>query len=36
VLSKAVKGARGNRREVVGRILDAIRKACPPPASRPR
>jgi guanosine-3',5'-bis(diphosphate) 3'-pyrophosphohydrolase len=29
VLSKAVKGARGNRREVVSRILDAIRKALP-------
>ncbi len=29
VLSKAVKGARGNRREVVGRILEAIRKALP-------
>jgi guanosine-3',5'-bis(diphosphate) 3'-pyrophosphohydrolase len=29
VLSKAVKGARGNRREVVGKILDAIRKALP-------
>jgi guanosine-3',5'-bis(diphosphate) 3'-pyrophosphohydrolase len=29
VLSKAVKGARGNRREVVTRILDAIRKALP-------
>jgi len=29
VLAKAVKGARGNRREVVGRILDAIRKALP-------
>lgn len=29
VLSKAVKQARGNRREVVGRILEAIRKALP-------
>jgi hypothetical protein len=29
VLSKAVKGARGNRREVVGKILDAIRQALP-------
>jgi guanosine-3',5'-bis(diphosphate) 3'-pyrophosphohydrolase len=29
VLAKAVKGARGNRREVVSRILDAIRKALP-------
>jgi len=29
VLSKAVRGARGNRREVVGKILDAIRKALP-------
>ena len=29
VLSKAVKGARGNRREVVSRILEAIRKALP-------
>jgi len=29
VLTKAVKGARGNRREVVGRILDAIRQALP-------
>ncbi len=29
VLAKAVKGARGNRREVVGRILDAVRKALP-------
>jgi len=29
VLAKAVKGARGNRREVVGKILDAIRKALP-------
>ena len=29
VLSKAVKGARGNRREVVGKILAAIRKALP-------
>jgi guanosine-3',5'-bis(diphosphate) 3'-pyrophosphohydrolase len=36
VLSKAVKAARGNRREVVGKILDAIRKRCPRPASRPR
>ncbi len=29
VLSKAVKGARGNRREVVSKILDAIRQALP-------
>ncbi|MCF8199579.1 MAG: bifunctional (p)ppGpp synthetase/guanosine-3',5'-bis(diphosphate) 3'-pyrophosphohydrolase [Sulfuritalea sp.] len=29
VLSKAVKGARGNRREVVSKILQAIRKALP-------
>ena len=29
VLSKAVRGARGNRREVVGRIMEAIRKALP-------
>ncbi len=29
VLSKAVKGARGNRRAVVGKTLDAIRKALP-------
>jgi guanosine-3',5'-bis(diphosphate) 3'-pyrophosphohydrolase len=29
VLSKAVKGARGNRREVVSKILEAIRKALP-------
>jgi GTP pyrophosphokinase len=26
VLSKAVKGARGNRREVVGKVMDAIRR----------
>ena len=29
VLSRAVKQARGNRREVVGRILEAIRQALP-------
>jgi guanosine-3',5'-bis(diphosphate) 3'-pyrophosphohydrolase len=29
VLAKAVKQARGNRREVVGRILEAIRNALP-------
>jgi len=29
VLEKAVKGARGNRREVVSKILDTIRKALP-------
>jgi guanosine-3',5'-bis(diphosphate) 3'-pyrophosphohydrolase len=29
VLAKAVKGARGNRREVVGKILEAIRMALP-------
>lgn len=29
VLAKAVKKARGNRREVVGKILDAIRQALP-------
>ncbi|MCM2288169.1 MAG: bifunctional (p)ppGpp synthetase/guanosine-3',5'-bis(diphosphate) 3'-pyrophosphohydrolase [Sulfuritalea sp.] len=29
VLSKAVKGARGNRREVVSKILEAIRQALP-------
>jgi guanosine-3',5'-bis(diphosphate) 3'-pyrophosphohydrolase len=29
VLAKAVKGARGNRREVVSKILEAIRKALP-------
>lgn len=29
VLSKAVKAARGNRREVVGKILDAIRRRLP-------
>ena len=29
VLAKAVKGARGNRREVLGKILDAIRQALP-------
>jgi guanosine-3',5'-bis(diphosphate) 3'-pyrophosphohydrolase len=29
VLAKAVKGARGNRREVVGKILEAIREELP-------
>ena len=29
VLAKAVRGARGNRREVVTRILDAVRQALP-------
>ena len=29
VLTKAVKQARGNRREVVGKILDAVRKVLP-------
>ena len=29
VLSRAVKGARGNRREVVSRIMEAIKKALP-------
>ncbi|MDE2600242.1 MAG: bifunctional (p)ppGpp synthetase/guanosine-3',5'-bis(diphosphate) 3'-pyrophosphohydrolase [Rhodocyclaceae bacterium] len=29
VLSKAVKAARGNRREVVGKILDAIKESLP-------
>ena len=29
VLAKAVKGARGNRREVVSKILEAVRKALP-------
>ena len=29
MLAKAVKGARGNRREVVNKILDAIRKTLP-------
>jgi guanosine-3',5'-bis(diphosphate) 3'-pyrophosphohydrolase len=29
ILAKAVKSARGNRREVVGKVLEAIRKALP-------
>ena len=36
VLYKAVLAARGNRREVISKIADSVRAACPPPASRPR